>query len=85
MRPVPLQSSHRPRRHPFYFKTSDLLHAIDPRECIAGLYQPTHAQVLLNDDVVDCSHDESYLHGIRGTCEVGIDLFRRMLVQPEAR
>jgi len=35
----------------------------------------------LNDDIVDCSHDESDLGGISGTGEVSVDLLGLMLVQ----
>lgn len=48
---------------------------------LACLYQTTHAQVLLDDDVVDGSHDESDLHGVGRTGEVSVDLLRRMLVE----
>ena len=48
----------------------------------ACLYQAAHAQVLLDDDVVDGSHDESDLHGVSCAGEVGVDLLRRMLVEP---
>jgi len=49
---------------------------------IDGLYQTAHAQVLLDDDVVDGSHDESDLHGVCGACEMGVDLLRGVLVKP---
>lgn len=47
----------------------------------ACLYQAAHAQVLLDDDVVDGGHDESDLHCVGRTGEVGVDLLRRMLVE----
>ena len=47
----------------------------------ACLYQAAHAQVLLDDDVVHGSHDESDLHGVSGACEVGVNLLRGMLVE----
>lgn len=46
------------------------------------LYQSTHSQVLLYDDVVDSGHDESYLHRVGRACEVGVDLLSRVLVKP---
>jgi hypothetical protein len=48
---------------------------------MACLYQATHAEVLLDDDVVDGSHDESNLHRVGGASEVGVDLLGRMLVE----
>jgi len=45
------------------------------------LNQAAHAQVLLDDDVVDGSHDESDLHRVGCAGEVGVDLLRRMLVE----
>ena len=47
----------------------------------ACLYQAAHAEVLLDDDVVDGSHDESDLHGVGGAGEVGVNLLGRMLVE----
>ena len=49
---------------------------------LACLYQAAHAKVLLDDDVVDGSHDESDLHGVGCAGEVGVDLLGRMLVEP---
>lgn len=46
------------------------------------LYQSTHSEVLLYDDVVDSGHDESYLHRVGRACEVGVDLLGRVLVKP---
>lgn len=48
---------------------------------LACLNQAAHAQVLLDDDVVDGSHDESDLHCVGCTSEVGVDLLGRMLVE----
>lgn len=45
------------------------------------LYQAAHAKILLDDDVVDGSHDESDLHGVGCAGEVGVDLLGRMLVE----
>ena len=47
----------------------------------ACLYQAAHAQVLLDDDVVHGSHDESDLHGVGGACDVDVNLLRGMLVE----
>jgi hypothetical protein len=46
-----------------------------------SLDQTTHSQVLLNDDVVDGSHDKANLHGIGSAGEVGIDLLALMVVE----
>lgn len=48
---------------------------------LAYLNQAAHAQVLLNDDVVDGSHDESNLHGVGCAGEVSVNLLGRMLVE----
>jgi len=48
---------------------------------LACLDQAAHAEVLLDDDVVDGSHDESDLHGVGGAGEVGVNLLGRMLVE----
>lgn len=45
-------------------------------------YEAAHAQILLYDDVVHRRHDESYLHRVRRACEMCVDLFRGMLVEP---
>jgi hypothetical protein len=45
------------------------------------LYETTNAQVLLDDDVVDCSHDEFDLIGVCGACEMCVDLFGGMLIE----
>jgi hypothetical protein len=50
----------------------------------ACLDQAAHAKVLLDDDVVDGSHDESDLHGVGCAGEVGVDLLGRMLVEAES-
>lgn len=47
----------------------------------ACLYQAAHAQVLLDDDVVDGSHDESDLHRVGCAGKVGVDLLGGMLVE----
>jgi len=44
-------------------------------------YQSAHSQVLLDNDVVDGSHDESYLHGVRRAGEVRVDLLCGVLVE----
>jgi hypothetical protein len=51
------------------------------RAVLACLDQAAHAKVLLDDDVVHGSHDESDLHGVCGAGEVGVDLLGRMLVE----
>lgn len=43
--------------------------------------QTAHTQILLDDDVVDSSHDEANLHRIGGAGEVGVDLLRGVLVE----
>jgi hypothetical protein len=48
------------------------------------LYEAAHAQVLLDDDVVHCSHDESDLHRVGGACEVGVDLLCGMLIEAKS-
>jgi hypothetical protein len=45
------------------------------------LYQAAHAEVFLNDDVVDGGHDEADLHCIGGAGEMGVDLLGGMLVE----
>lgn len=45
------------------------------------LDQAAHTQVLLNDDIVDGSHDEADLHCVGRTREVSVDLLGRMLVE----
>ena len=47
-----------------------------------GSYQAAHAQVLLDDDVVDGRHDEADLHRVRRAREMRVDLLRRVLVEP---
>lgn len=46
----------------------------------SGLDETAETEVFLNDDIVDCSHDESDLGGIGGASEVGVDLLRLVLV-----
>jgi len=48
---------------------------------LACLNQAAHAQVLLDDDVVDGSHDESDLHRVGCAGKVGVDLLGGMLVE----
>jgi hypothetical protein len=45
------------------------------------LYQATHAEVLLDDDVVDGSHNEADLHCVGCACKVGVNLLGRVLVE----
>ena len=45
------------------------------------LYQTAHAEVLLDDNVIDGGHDESDLHRVGCAGEVGVDLLGRMLVE----
>jgi hypothetical protein len=47
----------------------------------ACLYQATHAEVLLNDDVVHGSHNEADLHCVGCAGKVGVNLLGRMLVE----
>ena len=51
------------------------------QEGTRGLYEAAHAQILLNDDVVDRCHDESNLHGICCAGEMCVDLLCGMLVE----
>jgi hypothetical protein len=45
------------------------------------LYQATHAEVLLDDDVVDGSHNEADLHCVGCAGKVGVNLLGRVLVE----
>jgi hypothetical protein len=45
------------------------------------LYETTQAQILLDDDVIDRSHDEFNLVGVCGACEMCVDLFGGMLIE----
>jgi hypothetical protein len=45
------------------------------------LYQAAHAKVLLDNDVVDRSHDEADLHRVGCAGEVGVDLLGRVLIE----
>jgi hypothetical protein len=47
----------------------------------ACLYQATHAEVLLDDDVVDGGHNEADLHRVCCAGKVGVDLLGRVLVE----
>lgn len=46
-----------------------------------GLYQAAHPQILLNDNIVDGTHDEPYLCCISGTSKVRVYLLGLCLVQ----
>jgi len=59
-------------------------HVFESRKSFQGsrrdLDETSKTKVFLNDDIIDCSHDESNLGGIGGASEVGVDLLGLVLV-----
>lgn len=51
--------------------------------CIVCLDETAETEVLLDDNVIDSSHDESDLGSIGSTGEVGVDLLGLMLIQAD--
>lgn len=49
--------------------------------CLGGLYQTTHPQVLLDDNIIDGRHHESDLCCICRACEMCVDLLGLGLVE----